>query len=65
MIPQIVISKNNQIQVLETTIAIKIDAECNETTPMTSFDRFHEDFENMTEMTSNSDQKDFRNVITC
>ena len=41
---------------------MKIDAECNETTPVTSFDRFHEDFENVGEMTLNSYQKCLRDV---
>ena len=38
---------------------MKFDAECNETTPATSFDRFHEDVEIITEMTSNSYKKSF------
>ena len=40
---RVVISGNNQNQVLETFISMKFDAECNETTPAISFDRFHED----------------------
>ena len=35
---------------------MKIDAECNETTPVTSFDRCHEDVRNNTEITFNDDQ---------
>ena len=30
---------------------MKVDAECNETTPVTSFDLFHEDFTIFTKMT--------------
>ena len=41
---EIMISENNQNQVLETFISIKFDAECNETTPAILFLRFHEDF---------------------
>ena len=35
---------------------MKIDAECNESIPSISFDRFHEDFKILTEMTSNAEQ---------
>ena len=45
---EIVISGNNQNQVLETFISIKFDAECNETTPAIVFLRFHEDSEMFT-----------------
>ena len=45
---RIVISENTQNEVLETFIYIKMDAECNETTPAISFPRFHEDSEMFT-----------------
>ena len=41
---------------MEPFISMKINAECNETTPVASFDRFHEDFENITEITLNYDK---------
>ena len=43
------IRKNNLNRFLETFISMKCDAECNETNPAISFDRFHEDFEIITE----------------
>ena len=49
---RIVISENNQNQVLETFISMKFDAECNETTPAIILHRFHEDYEMFTKMTS-------------
>ena len=49
---EIVISENNQNQDLETFVCMKSDAECNETTPEISIDRFHEDYEMITKMTS-------------
>ena len=52
MIPEFVISENNQNQDLETFISMKSDAECNEITPAISFDRFHKDFEMFAKMMS-------------
>ena len=52
-------------QIVEMLIRIKMDAECNETTLSISFDRFHKDFEILTEMTSNAGQKSLRNIIKC
>ena len=43
---KVVISENNQNQVLETFISMKFDAECNETTPAISFHRFHGNIQN-------------------
>ena len=43
----------NQNQVLELFISMKIDAECNETTPEIAVDRFHEDSNNFSKMTTN------------
>ena len=42
---EIVIFENNQNQVLEMFMAMKFDAECNETTPAIIMNRFHEDSE--------------------
>ena len=42
---------------------MKIDAECNETTHAISFDRFHEDSEIRTKLTSKSHQNSSRNKI--
>ena len=42
---EIVIFENNQNQVLEMFMAMKFDAECNETTPAIIIHRFHEDYE--------------------
>ena len=39
---EIVILENNHNQVLEMSISMKFDAECNETTPGISFLQFHE-----------------------
>ena len=44
-------------------ICIKMDAECNETTPAIAFDRFHEYVEIFTKMTSNCHQNCVRNII--
>ena len=44
------IRTNNLNQFPETLISMEFDAECNETTPAISFDRFHEDFEIITEI---------------
>ena len=38
---KVVISENNQYQVLETFISMKSDAECNETNPVIVLHRFH------------------------
>ena len=43
------IRKKNPNLFLETLISMKFDAECNETTPAISFDRFHEDSKILTE----------------
>ena len=43
---KVVISENNQNQVLETFISMKFDAECNETTPAISLHRFHGNIQN-------------------
>ena len=51
---RIVISLNNQNKVPETFISMKFDAECNETTPEIVLHRFHEEYENLTKMTSES-----------
>ena len=45
---KVVISGNNQNQVLETFIYMKFDAECNKTTPVIESYRFHEDSEMFT-----------------
>ena len=42
---EIVIFENNQNQVLEMFMAMKFDAECNETTPAIIIHRWHEDYE--------------------
>ena len=49
---KIVISENEQNQVLKTFTSMKSDSECNETTPAIIFRRCHEDYEIITEMTS-------------
>ena len=49
---EIMMSENNQNQVLETFRPIKFDAACNETTPAILFLRFHEDVMICTKMTS-------------
>ena len=36
---------------------MKMDAECNETTPMMSFDRFHEDLKILTQMMLNPNRQ--------
>ena len=46
---EIVIFENNQNQVLEMCMAMKFDAECNETTPAIISNRCHEDYEMFTE----------------
>ena len=43
---KVVISENNQNQLLETFISMKFNAECNETTPAISFHRFHGNIQN-------------------
>ena len=50
---EIVISENNKNPMLDTFISMKMDAEYNENTPTISFDRFHENSEIFTKMTSN------------
>ena len=50
---EIVIFENMQNKVLDTFISIKSNAECNETAPAISIDRFHEDSEIFSKMTSN------------
>ena len=47
------IFENNQNQVLEMFMAMKFDAECNETTPAIIIHRFHED----SEMSTKKSQK--------
>ena len=49
---KIMISEHRQNKVLDTSISIKSNAECNETAPAISFARFHEDSENLTKPTS-------------
>ena len=49
---EIVISEKNQNQDLETFISMRLDAECNETTPAIPFYRFHEDSTILAKMTS-------------
>ena len=51
---RIVISENTQNKSLETLISMKFDTECNETTPAMSFHRFHDYYEILTRMTSES-----------
>ena len=51
-VSEIVIFENNQNQDLESSIPMKFDAECNETTPAISLSRFHEDSEMFTKKTS-------------
>ena len=43
---KVVISVNNQNQLLETFISMKFDVECNETTPAISFHRFRGNIQN-------------------
>ena len=44
-------------------ICIKMDAQCNETTPAIEFDRLHKDSEILTKMTSRYHQNCLRNII--
>ena len=56
------ISENNQNQILETFISMKMDAEYNETTPAISFDRLHVDFDIVSKSHQNSNQKASRST---
>ena len=49
---KLLILENNQNQNLETLISRKFDAECNETTPAISIDRFHKDSKMFAKMSS-------------
>ena len=49
---EIVFLENNQNQVLEMFMAMKVDAEFNETTPAIIIHRVHEDYEIFTKKTS-------------
>ena len=49
---EIVSSEKHLNQMLETFISMKMEAEYIETIPTISFDRFHEDSEILTKMTS-------------